>query len=71
MMNKHVALLEILISLGLIRNTAISDDKTSRVVSSLATVYLLYGAYLNMNGQVKMLEAKDERTKNPSIFLKK
>ena len=71
MTNKHVALLEILISLGLIRNTAVSDDKTSRVVSSLATVYLLYGAYLNMNGRVKMLESKDERTKNPSIFLKK
>ena len=71
MTNKQVAIFEALLATGMLYNTVQSNEKSERVISALAALYLGYGCFLNLQGRVKMLDKNDSRTQSPDFRLVK
>jgi len=51
-----IAIVEALLSAGLLYTASKTDSKASKVVAAATAAYLLYGAYLNTQGRVKILK---------------
>ena len=54
--SEQIAIIEALLSAGLLYTASKTDSKASKAVAAATAAYLLYGAYLNTQGRVKILK---------------
>lgn len=51
-----IAILEAVLAAGVLYGTTKTNDKVVKVATAATAAYLLYGAYLNTQGRVKILK---------------
>lgn len=51
-----IAILEVVLAAGVLYGTTKTNSNTAKVATTVTAAYLLYGAYLNTQGRVKILK---------------